>query len=46
MYRGKSHMEYYNFCQQCEDYFATDRAKGANQIPFATSFLRDQIIFR
>ena len=23
LYRGKSHMDCYNFCQQCEDYFAT-----------------------
>ena len=46
VYRGKSHMKCYNFCQQCEDYFATAGAKGPNQIPFAASFLRDQISFR
>ena len=45
VYCGKSHMECYNFCQQCEDYFATARAKGPNHIPFATSFLRDRINF-
>ena len=38
VYQEKSHIEYYNFCQQCEDYFATARARGANQIPFAASF--------
>ena len=32
VYRGKSHMECYNFCQQCEDHFATARAKGPNRI--------------
>ena len=38
-------MEYYNFCQQCEDHFTTIGAKGPNRIPFATSFLRDHINF-
>ncbi len=45
VYRGKSHMECYNFCQQCEDHFATCKATGPNQILFATSFLRDRINF-
>ena len=39
-------MECYNFCQQCEDYFATAGAKGPNRIPFAASFLRNRINFR
>ncbi len=39
-------MEYYNFCQQCEDHFATCGAIGPNRIPFAASFLRDRINFR
>ena len=46
VYRGKSHMECYNFCQQCEDHFATAGAKGPNRIFFAASFLRDRINFR
>ena len=46
VYRGKFHMECYNFCQQCEDHFATAGAKGPNRIPFAASFLRDRINFR
>ncbi len=46
VYRGRSHMECYNFCQQCEDHFATCGATGPNRIPFAASFLRDQINFR
>ena len=38
MNHGKSHIKCYNFCQQCEDYFATVKAKGVNQIFFAMSF--------
>ncbi len=46
VYHGRSHMECYNFCQQCEDHFATCGAIGPKQIPFTASFLRDQINFR
>ena len=46
VYCGKSYIEYYNFCKQCKDYFATARAKDPNRIPFAASFLRDRINFR
>ena len=46
VYRGKSHIECYNFCQQCEDHFATAGAQGPNRIPFAASFLCDRINFR
>ena len=46
VYRGKSHIEYYNFCQQCKDHFATAGAKSSNRILFAASFLRDHINFR
>ena len=46
VYCGKSHMDCSNFCQQYEDFFATPRAIGPTQIPFAASFLRDQINFR
>ena len=45
VYCGKSHIEYYNFCQQYKDHFATARAKGPNHIPFATSLLFDRINF-
>ncbi len=45
VYRGRSHMGCYNFCQQCEDYFATCRATRPNQIPFVASFLWDRINF-
>ena len=46
LYCGKSHMDCYNFCQQCEDYFAIARVTGPTRIPLATSFLRDRISFR
>ncbi len=46
VYRGRLHMECYNFCQQCEDHFATCEATGLNQILFAVSFLWDRINFR
>ena len=46
VYRGKSHMECYNFCQQYEYHFATAGAKGPNRILFAAFFLRDRINFR
>ena len=45
IYCGKSHIECYNFCQQCEDHFATARAKSPNHISFAIFFLRDRINF-
>ena len=39
VYRNRSHIKCYNFYQQCEDYFATYKASGPNQIPFAAFFL-------
>ena len=46
VYCGKCYMEYYNFCQPCEDHFATTGAKGLNRILFAAFFLLDYINFR
>ncbi len=46
VYCARSHMECYNFCQQCEDHFATYAATKPNRIPFAPSFFQDQINFR
>ena len=46
VYRRKSHINCYNFCQQCEDYFATTGITGPTRILFAASFLRDWISFR
>ena len=46
VYKGDNHMACYNFCQECEDYFATAGAKGPNCIPFAAFFFRDRTSFR
>ena len=46
LYCGKTHMECYNFIQQCEDHFATAGAKGPNRVPFAATFLRERALFR
>ena len=35
LYFGKSHMECYYFCQECEDHFDTAGATGPNRTPFA-----------
>ena len=45
-YSGKSHMDCYHFCQQCEDHFETSGATGMNRTPFAASFLRGTISLR
>ena len=46
VYHGKSHIDCYNFCQKCEDYFATAGATRPTQISFAAFFLWDRISFR
>ena len=43
IYWGKSHMECYHFCQQCEDHFKTSGITGINCTPFAALFLRGSI---
>ena len=43
VYYGKSHMDCYHFCQQCEDHFETVGATGFNRTPFAAFFLRGNI---
>ena len=45
-YFGKSHMDCYHFCQQCENYFKISGATEINRIPFAATFLRDPISLR
>ena len=45
-YWGKSNMECYYFCQQCEDYFAIFGATGTNRTLFAVSFLCGSISIR
>ena len=41
LYCNKTHMECYNFIQQCKDHFATAKAKRPNCIPFAATFLQE-----
>ena len=38
VYYGKSHMDCYHFCQQCEDHFETARATGVNEPPLQLLF--------
>ena len=45
-YSGKSHMDCYYFCQQCEDYFKTSGTTGINCTLFAATFLRGPISLR
>ena len=46
IYHRKFHIDCYNICQQCENYFITAGATGPIQIPFATFFLQNRISFR
>ena len=46
IYRGKPHMECYNFFQQYKDYFATANAMEPNQFLFAAIFPKDTALFR
>ena len=45
VYWRDNHMACYNFCQQCEDHFATAGVKESNRIPFAKSFFQNHISF-
>ena len=45
-YSGKSHMDCYHFCQQCENYFETSSAIGMNRTLFVATFLRGAISLR
>ena len=45
VYRKKFYKNWYNFCQQYEDYFTTVGFTGPTQILFAVFFLWDQISF-
>ena len=45
-YSGKSHIDCYHFCQQCEDYFKISGATGMNHTPFAAIFLYSTISLR
>ena len=46
IYVGKSHKDYYHFCQQYKDYFETLGATEMNHTPFATTFFRGSISLR
>ena len=46
IYSGKSQIDCYHFCQQCEDYFKTSGATGINRTPFAAIFFRGAISLR
>ena len=46
LYYEKSHMDCYQFCQQCENHFEIAGATGPNRISFAASFLHGPINFR
>ncbi len=46
LYYSNSHIKCYHFCQQFEDHFETDGAKGHKRVPFAASFLKDRILHR
>lgn len=39
LYKDKTYIGYYNFCQQCENYFTVVEAKRSNYILFIMSFL-------
>ena len=45
-YLRKSHIDCYNFCQQCEDHFETSGATEMNRILFIASFLHSTISLR
>ncbi len=46
LYYGNSQMESDYFCQQCEEPFDTDWAKGHKRVSFAAFFLKDRILYR
>ena len=45
-YSGKSYMNCYHFCQQCENYFKISGATGMNRTFFAATFLLGSISLR
>ncbi len=46
LYYSNLHMEYYYFCQQCEDHFEVAGSLGHKRVPFAAGFLKDRILNR
>ena len=45
LYCVKTHVECHNFIQQCEDHFATAKAKKPNRVFFAATFVQKQALF-
>ena len=45
-HQGKSHIDWYHFCQQCENLFKTSGATGMNCTLFAATFLCGPISLR
>lgn len=44
-YYENFYIEYYYFYRQCKDHFKTADIDGREQVFFATSFLKNQILF-
>lgn len=45
IYQGKTHIKYYNYCQQYENHFAIARTKKLNCNLFVASFFWNQVVF-
>ena len=45
IYFEKLHMDFYHFCQQCEDHFKKVDATGSNRTPFVALFFCGKINF-
>ena len=46
LYQAMTYIECYNFIQQYEDYFAINKAKWPNCVPFVPIFLWEQALFQ
>ena len=46
IYWGKTHLECYNFFQQCKDYFTTAGAMGPNRVLFVATFFNNIALFQ
>lgn len=45
VYRSKSHIDCYNFIEQCKDHFVMFEPRDLNQVFFAATYLNDQALF-
>lgn len=46
IYKNKFHIDFYNFIQQCKDYFILFDAWGNNYVLFVITFLKKQALFQ